>query len=86
MIHSESIPIKKLQKHQINEGNIAYLRKIERKKEFHFHHFFTLLGGVISNDALMVVNSSYSHLFPKAKGEDKTVRGRSAYDQWIGPL
>ena len=86
MIHLESIPIKKLQKHQITEENIAYLRKIERQKEFHFDNFFTLLGGAISNDALMVANASYSHLFPKAKGEDKTVRGRSAYDRLIGPM
>jgi len=76
---------KKLKQHELQ--NIDYVRRMERKQEFHFHHFFTLLGGAISNDALMVTNNSFVDLFPKAKHwkENNKVRlwENNLYDRFM---
>ena len=55
--------------------NIEYVLRMERKQEFHFHHFFALLGGAISNDALMVINNSFEDIFPKGDRRD-SIYGR----------
>lgn len=73
---------KKLKKHELR--NIDYVRRMERKQEFHFHHFFTLLGGAISNDALMVINDSFVDLFPKVKQwEANTLWENNIYERFM---
>lgn len=64
--------------------NIDYVRRMERKQEFHFNHFFTLLGGAISNDALMVINNSFVDLFPKAKQwEENRLWENNIYERFM---
>ena len=78
----KSIPKKKLKQHELQ--NIDYVRRMERKQEFHFHHFFTLLGGAISNDALIVINDSFVDLFPKAKQwEENRLWENNIYERFM---
>ena len=73
---------KKLKQHELQ--NIDYVRRMERKQEFHFHHFFTLLGGAISNDALIVINDSFVDLFPKAKQwEENRLWENNIYERFM---
>ena len=72
-----------LKKKELDKERTRRTEQKRNQSDFHFQQFFILLGGAISNNALMVTSDSFAKLFPNAKhSDDNKLSETTVYDRF----